>query len=203
VSTHSVTIWSDYICPFCYVGLERGEWLAERFGADVEWLPFDLHPEYPPEGIPRTALEERYGPGIHERTREAIEAADLTYNPPARIPNSRAALAVTELARDRGLHEEVHARLMHAYWSEARDLGERETLLDLVEEAGLDRTEAAAALDDEMYAGRVRESTERAQLHGIAAVPAFVLDGRLLVLGAQPHAVFEEAMTILEAKVEA
>ncbi len=195
-------IWSDYICPFCYVGLERGEWLAERFGAEVEWIPFDLHPEYPPEGIPRSELEERYGPSIHERTRAAVEAAGLTFDPPDRIPNSRLALAVTELARDRGLHEAVHARLMHAYWSEARDIGDRETLLDLVAEAGLDRAEAAAALDDESYVERVLESTRRAHAHGVNAVPAFVFDDRLLVLGAQPHEVFEGAVELLQRETE-
>ena len=195
-------IWSDYICPFCYVGLERGEWLAERFGAEVEWIPFDLHPEYPPEGIPRSDLEKRYGPSIHERTRAAVEAAGLTFDPPDRIPNSRLALAVTELARDRGLHEPVHARLMHAYWSEARDIGDRETLLDLVAEAGVDRAEAAAALDDESYVERVLESTRRAHAHGVNAVPAFVFGDRLLVLGAQPHEVFEGAVELLQRETE-
>ena len=202
MSRHTVRIWSDYICPFCYVGLERGEWLAERFGADVDWVPFDLHPEYPPEGVPRTQLEERYGPAIHERTRAAVEAAGLTFDPPERIPNSRAALAVTELARDRGLHHAVHARLMHAYWAEARDIGDRDTLLDLVGEAGLDRDDAAAALGAGTYVERVLESTRRAHAHGINAVPAFVFDERLLVMGAQPHEVFEQAVELLEREKE-
>ena len=195
-------IWSDYICPFCYVGLERGEWLRERFGAEVDWVPFDLHPEYPPEGIPRASLEDRYGPTIHERTRTAVEAAGLTFDPPERIPNSRAALALTELARDRGLHHAVHARLMHAHWSEARDIGEPETLLDLVTEAGLDRDEAATALDDETYVERVLASTRRAHAHGVNAVPAFVFDDHLLVMGAQPREVFEGALELLERETE-
>ncbi len=202
MAAHTVRVWSDYICPFCYVGLERGIWLAERFGAEVQWQPFDLHPEYPPEGLPRASLEERYGPAIHERTRAAIEAAGLAFDPPDVIPNSRAALAVTELARERGLHRAVHERLMHAYWSEAADIGDRETLLDLVAEADLDRGEAAAALEDEAYVERVLESTRFALLHGINAVPAFVIDERLLVMGAQPHGMFEEAMTMLETDRE-
>jgi predicted DsbA family dithiol-disulfide isomerase len=164
----------------------------------VEWLPFDLHPEYPPEGIPRSTLEHRYGPGVHDRTRAAIEAAGLTYDPPERIPNSRRALAVTELARERGVHEPVHDRVMRAYWSEAADIGEVAVLLDLVEEAGLDRAEAEAAADDARYVEPVLASTREAHRHGINAIPAFVLDDRLLVLGAQPHETFEQAMTMLE-----
>ena len=127
-----------------------------------------------------------------------IEASGYTYNvPPDVVPNSQKALQVTELARDRGLHEQVHSRLMHAYWSEGADIGDDAVLLDLVEEAGLDREEARAALDEGRYTERVLASTRRANLHGINAIPAFVLDNRLLVLGAQPHDVFELALAQL------
>ncbi len=176
--------------------------MARRFGARVEWLPFDLHPEYPREGIPRSDLEKRYGPEIHERTRRAIEAAGLRFHPPDRIPSSRRALAVTELARDRGLHEPVHARLMHAYWSEATDIGDDAVLLDLVAEAGLPRGDAEAALVNGEYVERVLASTRRAHAHGINAIPAFVLDDRLLVMGAQPRATFEQAMIMLGTETE-
>ncbi|MDQ3867246.1 MAG: DsbA family protein [Actinomycetota bacterium] len=169
----------------------------------MEWLPFDLHPEYPAEGVPRSELERRYGPDIHERTRRVIEAAGLRYHPPPRIPNSRRALAVTELARDRGLHEPVHSRLMQAYWSDAADLGDDDVLFDLVSQAGLDRAAAERAAADEEYVDRVLGSTRRAHAHGISAIPAFVLDDRLLVMGAQPHSTFEEAMTFLESAREA
>jgi predicted DsbA family dithiol-disulfide isomerase len=171
--------------------------MERRFGARVEWLPFDLHPEYPPEGIPRERLAERYGHGIHDHTRQVIEAAGLDYNPPAVLPNSRKALEVSELARDADLHEAVHDRLMHAYWSEARDIGDEEVLLDLVAEAGLDRSDAKAVFADRRYAQRVDESTREAQMHGIHAIPAFVLGGRLLLLGAHPHEVFERAVAQL------
>jgi predicted DsbA family dithiol-disulfide isomerase len=101
---------------------------------------------------------------------------------------------VTELARDCGLHEPVHNRLMRAYWSEAADIGDEQTLLALVAEAGLDRAEAAESLADERYAARVRASTQEASSHGINAIPAFVLGERLLVLGAQPEQLFERAV---------
>ena len=154
--------------------------------------------------MPREALERRYGPGIHERTRATIEAAGLRYGPPGRIPSSRRALVVTELARDRGLHEPVHTRLMHAYWSEGLDIGDVAVLLDLVAEAGVDRDEAAAVIaDGDGYTERVLASTRAAQSHGINAIPAFVLDERLLVLGAQPHGTFEQALAMLESEKEA
>jgi predicted DsbA family dithiol-disulfide isomerase len=177
------------------VALERAAWLEREHGATVEWLPFDLHPEYPPEGIPREELHRRYPEDVHERTRQMVAASGLTYNPPPDVvPNSRQALELTELARQKGLHDEVHTRLMHAYWTEAKNIGDTDTLLDLVAEAGLDRDEATAALADRRYAERVDACTAQAQQAGIHAIPAFVLGGRLLLLGAQPHEVFEHAL---------
>jgi predicted DsbA family dithiol-disulfide isomerase len=161
----------------------------------VTWLPFDLHPEYPPDGIPRAELHARYGDTFHERLKGSFEAAGLVYNPPpAVVPNTMRALSVTELARDRGLHGPMHDRLMDAYWEEGLDIGDPEVLSRLAVEVGLAADEAAAALDDDELANRVRVSTAQAQSLGVTGVPAFVLDNRLLVLGAQPREVFEQAL---------
>jgi predicted DsbA family dithiol-disulfide isomerase len=115
------------------------------------------------------------------------------------VPNSINALRVTELARDRGLHEPVHDRLMDAYWGEGRNLGDRDELRALAVEAGLD-----ASVVDEVIAGdasreRVAASTIQAQSLGIDGVPAFVLDARLLILGAHRPPVFEQAFEKLGA----
>ena len=163
----------------------------------MQWLPFDLHPEYPPDGIPRAELHARYGEETIDRTRQVVEASGRAYNPPDVVPNSRKALELTELARDCGLHEPVHDRLMHAYWSEGANIGDEETLLDLVAAVGLERAEAEETLAAGHYAERVDDSTREAQLHGIHAIPAFVLDRRLLLLGAQPYEVFEGAFAQL------
>jgi len=127
-----------------------------------------------------------------------VEESGYVYNvPPDVVPNSQKALEVTELARDAGLHEAVHDRLMHAYWSEATNIGDENTLLGLAAEAGVDRDEAAAALADGRYRPRIRESTRQANAVGINAIPAFVLDNRMLLVGAYPHEVFERAFAQL------
>jgi predicted DsbA family dithiol-disulfide isomerase len=126
----------------------------------------------------------------------------LTYGPSQKLPNTLHALQVTELARDRDLHRPVHTRLMHAYWSEGADLGDDEVLLDLVAEAGLDRDEAAETIAEGRYSDRVAASTEEANRIGINAIPAFVLGRRLLVLGAQPEDLFEQAVAQLRAGQE-
>ena len=132
-----------------------------------------------------------------------IEGAGYAYAPPPDVvPNSRQALEVTELARERGLHRQVHDRLMHAYWSEGANIGDDAVLLDLAAKAGLDRAEAERTLADRTYAERVDASTRAAHGHGINAIPAFVLSGRLLVLGAQPHELFEQAVAELSPASE-
>jgi protein disulfide-isomerase len=144
----------------------------------------------------------RLGFDAEDVARRAIEGAGFPYSAPERIPHTLRALALTELARDRGLHDPVHRRLEAAYWSEGRDIGDDGVLLDLAGEVGLDRTEAAAALESPEYAQRVLDSTLEAQRHGIRGIPAFVLGGRFLVMGAQPHGILEEAMTMLETETE-
>jgi predicted DsbA family dithiol-disulfide isomerase len=163
----------------------------------VTWLPFDLHPEYPPGGIPRERLIQRYGPGMTDHVFGMFERVGLPYNPPEVVPNSRLALRLTEHARDQGLHEAVHDRLMDAYWTEGRDIGDPETLRKLAAEAGLEDVDGV--FDGDAYLERVLASTAQAQSLGINGIPAFLLDSKLLVLGAQPEEVFERAFEQLDS----
>lgn len=166
----------------------------------MTWLPFDLHPEYPPTGIPRTELAARYGDALHARLERSFAAAGLVYNPPPEVvPNTMRALCVTELARDRGVHRAVHDRLMRAYWEEGRDIGDPAELTALALQAGLTEDEAAEAMASPTYRDRVAGLTAQAHAIGVSGVPAFLLDRRLLVLGAQPRAVFEQALAQLDA----
>jgi predicted DsbA family dithiol-disulfide isomerase len=165
--------------------------MQQRFGAQVSWLPYDLHPEYPPEGVPRTD---------HPATssaRRLFEAAGLEYNPPPeRRSSSRPALRLAELARDQGRFDALHGRLMDAYWASARDLGDHDVLRELAAECGLDGVDELLAGD--RYLDRVLASTAQARAIGISGIPAFLLGGRLLVLGAHPRESFERAFQQLE-----
>lgn len=189
-----VTIWSDVACPFCNVARERADWLRER-GAQVEWLPFDLHPEYPPEGISRQELMRRVPSDAADTVKRMNEEAGLVYNPhPDRVPNTRRALELIEWGRANGAGDALHERVMDAYWTEGRDISGWDELEPLVAELGLDAARAREEVDAGLFRDAVDASTQHAQRAGIAAVPAFVLDGRLLVSGAQPHEVFERAL---------
>jgi predicted DsbA family dithiol-disulfide isomerase len=166
----------------------------------VTWLPFDLHPEYPPEGIPREQLHARYGSSFHDRLKERFAAEGLAYDPPPEVvPNTMRALRVTELARERGLHGAVHDRLMDAYWAEGRNIGDPQELRSLAMEGGLDGAEVDDVLAGDAYRDRVSALTQQAVSIGITGVPGFLLERRLLVLGAQPREVFERAFEQLSA----
>jgi predicted DsbA family dithiol-disulfide isomerase len=158
-------------------------------------LPFDLHPEYPPEGIPRAQLVARYGEAMHDRLRESFAASGLVYNvPPDLVPNTRLALRLGELARERELHEPFHDRLMDAYWAEAVDIGDAGELRRLAAEVGLDGADVERVIaDPDAYLDLVQGSTAQAQSIGVTGVPGFLLDRKLLVVGAQPPEVFRHA----------
>jgi predicted DsbA family dithiol-disulfide isomerase len=168
--------------------------LERRYGATVDWRPFDLHPEYPAEGIPRGELLARYGGDAVDHMRGLIEGAGFVYDPPDRVPNSNRALRLTELARDRGLHDVLHHRLLTGYWSRRRDIGDPEVLVEEAEAVGIPEPDTRAALDSEELAARVDASTRTALRNGVTGVPAWAIDSRLILPGAQPHEVFDSLL---------
>jgi predicted DsbA family dithiol-disulfide isomerase len=173
------------------------EWMQERYDARVTWLPFDLHPEYPPEGRPRSDLRRRYGEGVDDHMRAVFERNGLVFNPPEVTPNSRTALRVTELARDHGVHEALHDRLMDATWRDGESVGDHDVLRAHAAAVGLPSEDVERVLAGDDYAERVAASTAQAASIGINGIPGFVLDDRLLVLGAQPREAFEQAFAQL------
>jgi len=131
-----------------------------------------------------------------------FEREGLVYAPPPDVvPNTMNALRLTELARDRGLHQPMHDRLMDAYWAESQNIGDDAALRALAGVVGLEREEVDRVLASGEYRDRVLASTGQAQAVGINGIPAFLLDKRLLVLGAQPREVFERAFAQLERTV--
>jgi predicted DsbA family dithiol-disulfide isomerase len=143
-------------------------------------------------------LATRYGAGLSERLGAMFTDAGLPFKPDLdKVPNSRLALMLGELARDRGVHEALHPRLFDAYWARGRDLGDRQVLIAEGSAVGLGEQEVEAALGDPRYGERVAQQTEAAIELGAGGVPAWVIDERLLVPGAQPYEVFDQVLARL------
>ena len=125
-----------------------------------------------------------------------FEAAGLPHaEPMEKIANSRGALLVAELARERGVFDALHPRLFDAYWARGLDIGEQRVLIEEGTAVGLDASEITDVLQDARYLERIEAETQTAIELGAGGVPAWVIDRRVLVPGAQPHEVFA---TVLE-----
>jgi predicted DsbA family dithiol-disulfide isomerase len=200
-----VEIWSDVVCPWCYIGKRRFEAaLAEfphRDRVEVEWKAFELDPttESAPAGTvvgPRdqaVRLAAKYGTDVEGAQRMvdnvvAQAAADgLEYRLDRAIPaNTVDAHQVIHLAGLRGVQDAVKERLLRAYFTEGEAVGDRDTLVRLAAEAGLDADEVRGALDGDRYLGAVRADQAEAQTLGIRGVPFFVVDRKYGAAGAQP-----------------
>lgn len=127
-----------------------------------------------------------------------FDEAGLPHATRTRIPKSHAALNVAELAREHGVHSGLHQRLMTAFWAEDRDISDPTVLAEQAAAFGLDRGEVREVATRLPYQDRIRASTIAVHDMGAGGVPAFVIDDRVMIPGAQPHALFEKVMVKLE-----
>jgi predicted DsbA family dithiol-disulfide isomerase len=203
----SVEIWSDVVCPWCYIGKRRFENALAQFEhrdeVEVRYRSFELDPSAPAraEGAPAERLASKYGISVEQAEASnaqltAMAAAEgLEYHlDRTRGGNTFDAHRLLQLAAERGVQPEVKERLMRGYFTESEPVGDRETLVKLAAEAGLDADEARAALEGDAYAEAVREDETLASRIGIQGVPYFVLGRRFGVSGAQPAELLLEAL---------
>ena len=166
----------------------------------VTWRPFELHPEAPPEGIPR---EVYFGRGrsqqMHSYMQTVAESVGLEMRTRDVIINSRRALGAAELAREHGKFEEMHHALFKAHWEGTGRLENVDDLVRIGESVGLDDVEMRAAIEEDRYAGVIDENRRAAESVGINAIPAHVFGRRYLVLGAQPYDVLKQVVERVSA----
>jgi predicted DsbA family dithiol-disulfide isomerase len=202
-----VDIWSDVVCPWCYLGKRRFESaLAEfehRDEVEVTWRSFELDPQAPRERDVdlATHLSQKYGMSREEAVARHRELADMgtlddiSYRfDIARSGNTFDAHRLLHLAAAHGLQDELKERLMRAYHSEGEPIGDPAALERIGVEAGLDPDEVREVLAGERYATEVRDDERTAAEFGIRGVPFFVVDRSLAVSGAQPREAFAELL---------
>ena len=197
-----VIAYSDYICPFCYIGYHRIEKLKKEYNLDVEWRPFEIHPETPKEGasIDNLPFPKGYLEMAFANVKRLADEDGLTLKFTEKLQNSRLALYISEFARKKGKFEEFHKLVLEAYWLEGRDIGDKRLLLDLAESVGLNRNEIENYLDTDEPYKKIQKSLKELRRYGINGVPTFIIEERLIV-GAQPYEVFKKVINkILDEK---
>ena len=183
-----VVMFSDYICPFCYVGFETMRRLKPEFDFQLEWRGFQIHPDWPAEGIPADKLREAGDAASRQATWERItamaDAVGFSMKPPAVLTNSRAALATTEFARETGRDEALEERIYRAYFNDGENIGDANVVARLAGEAGLDEGEVADAIKSPKYEMRLKNNSLAAHQRGVSGVPTFFI-GEYPLVGAQ------------------
>lgn len=167
-----ITVWSDYVCPFCYLEEPVLERLRREYTVDVEWRAFELRPEPVPTLDPNGEyLHTVWNRVVYPMARER----GMTLRLPPVQPRSRKALELAEFARANGKFDDTHRALFRAFFEEGKDLGDVHILLEITDAVGLDRNEARAALARGSYSERVTQDQRHAQELRIAAVPAMLV----------------------------
>jgi predicted DsbA family dithiol-disulfide isomerase len=191
-----IEIWSDVVCPWCYIGKRRLERALARFehAVDTRWRSFELDPHAPPvrSGDYATRLARKYGTTM-ERARAAIDrmtatgaAEGLTLRFDVAQPgNTFDAHRLLQLAGARGLQGALEERLFRATFSEGEAIGDPTTLARLAIDAGLDPSDVRSVLESDRYGAEVRGDEREAREREITGVPFFLLDERYPVPGAQ------------------
>ncbi|MBY9016825.1 MAG: DsbA family oxidoreductase [Candidatus Lokiarchaeota archaeon] len=190
-----VTVFSDYICPFCYIGFYRVEQLKENYDLEIEWRPFEIHPETPKEGTELNTLPfpKEYLDMMKVNIKRLADDVGISLKLSDKLPNSRLALYLSEFARKKGKFEEFHKLVFDSYWKEGKDIGDQAFLLALAEKVGLSRNEVLDYIDSEEPKSELMKSLKDLKGYGINGVPTFII-GDKIVVGAQPYDVFKKVI---------
>ena len=202
-----VEIWSDVMCPFCYIGKRKFEAALNTFSQkdsiEVVWHSFQLNPniQYQPERDPYSYLAEIKGQSrdwsvrIHDNLAQSAKSVGLDFNfEKSKIANSFDAHRVIQLAKKYDLTNEIEERFFRAYFTDGELISDHATLIRLATEVGLPKDEVVKVLENNQYAAEVKSDGAEAQRMGANGVPFFVLDRKYAVSGAQDTSVFSETL---------
>jgi len=203
-----IDVWSDFVCPFCYIGKRRLEQALEQFphkdDVDIEFKSFELDPNaavYSGKSI-HEAIAEKYNMPI-EQARETnaglaqqAEAVGLTFHFETMKPtNTFHAHRLAKYARTLDKEANLTEKVLHGYFTDSVNLSEIDALAAIAVDAGLDKTNVLEVLQDEKaYADEVRADEALAQQYGVTGVPFFVINNKYAISGAQPLEAFTGAL---------
>ncbi|RBP08054.1 DsbA family oxidoreductase [Rossellomorea aquimaris] len=198
-----IEIWSDYVCPFCYIGKRHLEealhQFPERDQVEIAFKSFELDPNAPVDTDMsiQEILSKKYGTSLEQAknmtdsmTKQAATVG-LDFRFDTSIPtNTFDAHRLTNYAKTKGKETELTEILLHAHFTLSKHIGDKETLVRLAEQAGLDAEESQAVLEGDEFTQDVRADEEEARQIGVQGVPFFVINRKYAISGAQPSDVF-------------
>ena len=202
-----VDIWSDVICPWCYVGKARFEKALDSFAhrdeVEVVYHSFELDPSSPrgQRESNLAMLSKKFGKSpaealaLDDQVGSLARAEGLGFNSERPVGNTFDVHRVLHLGLDRGVQHALLGAVNEAYFAQARDVFDRDVLTEVAAGAGLDADEVGKVLDGEAYADEVRQDELQARQIGIGGVPFFVFDMALGASGAQPAELFASALS--------
>lgn len=212
-SKMKIEIWSDVMCPFCYIGKRNFETALSQFSnkkyIEVEWKSYQLDPsipEIPTESykdylIKNKGMSAEQVTSMLDNVTESAKQVGLEYNfDKAVMVNSLKAHKFIQFAKTKGLGDQAEERLFLAFFTEGKNIADLETLIQLGKEIDLDETELQPAFTDDQYAYFVKQDIQEAQNVGVRGVPFFVMDRKFAVSGAQPTNIFLENLENAFAK---
>jgi predicted DsbA family dithiol-disulfide isomerase len=202
-----VEIWSDVMCPFCYIGKRRFEDALQNFehknDIEIEWKSFQLNPDLvtdPSINIDEYLAEKKgftieHAQQLNNHVTQMAAEGGLIYNlDKAVVANSFKAHRFSHLAKKHCLGIEAEEQLFKAYFTDSKNIDDNEILIELGKEIGLDAAEIKQVLESDAYADDVKHDIDSAQQLGIQGVPFFVLNNKYAISGAQAIPVFEQTL---------
>ena len=202
-----IEIWSDYVCPFCYIGKRRFEEALEKTGlegkVEVVYKAYELGPNAPAttDETIQESLAGKYNISIDEAksmTDNVVvqaESVGLKYNFDAMHPaNTFNAHRLAKLAEQKGLGEEMTEQLLQAYFIESKRIGLDDVLIEILVKVGISKERAEEVLKSEAFAEEVKADITEAGQIGVQGVPFFVINRKYAISGAQPAETFAEAL---------
>lgn len=204
-----VEIWSDVMCPFCYIGKRNFESALAQFAdkehIEIEWKSYQLDPSLPEVAInesqedylvKRKGMSREQVQGMLANVTEIAKQAGLEYHLDKSVMvNSQKAHQLIQFAKTKNLGDEIEERLFKAYFTEGKNVADIETLTQLGKEIGLEEGELQAAFTDDQYLYQMKQDIQEGANLGVRGVPFFVFDRKYGVSGAQPAEAFLETIT--------
>lgn len=203
-----IEIWSDVMCPFCYIGKRNFEKALEQFAdkdkVEVEWKSFQLDPTIPEVAeenqvdylVKRKGMNREQVKGMLENVTQMAQQVGLEYHLDKSVMvNSQKAHQLIQFAKTKNLGDQIEERLFKAFFTEGKNIADIHTLTQLGIDIGLDENELQVAFTDDQYRYQMNQDIQEGQQLGVRGVPFFVFDRKYGISGAQPSEAFLDTLS--------